>query len=476
MLLPCKPALVVALLASLLTAPPAGAATTEVSFTGGGGVTLHGTIVAPARERGRAPGIVMVHGAGPVTRAEYRDEAEAYARRGIATLIYDKRTSGYSTVDRDYDTLADDALAAVHALRGRPEVNPEKVGIWGLSEGAWVAPLAAVRSPEVAFLVVAGAIGTTPARQQSWAYGQRLAHAGVQGSLVTTMRHRLIRFAQAAGLFAEAAHDPVASWERVRQPVLAVWGALDREAMPAESARIIRRALERGGNDHHTIRSIPGVRHNLNGTHDNGFDRPDLLPATYAELEATWIKSLPARQRPDTPPHRPATGAPPSEPTTWHKPPGPPDQAATGAPPSEPIAWYEAPGLQIAALLIFLVALLGHLAVAVGRGLRGRRGAAPGTRPARWFLIGLLTTVLGFLSYLGVQVVTGAYLIGPVILGRPLPWLALQLTAVATVAAAVRTALATWPARPADRARRALTLTAAAAFVPWTLYWGLIIP
>jgi hypothetical protein len=41
-------------------------------------------------------------GAGPVTREELQAEAEAYARHGIVSLIYDKRTTGYSMLHRDY--------------------------------------------------------------------------------------------------------------------------------------------------------------------------------------------------------------------------------------------------------------------------------------------------------------------------------------------------------------------------------------
>ncbi|MEV4892534.1 acetylxylan esterase, partial [Nonomuraea sp. NPDC055795] len=155
------PALLLLILVAVLPAGPVLAETQavrsgDVTFIGAGGVTLHGTIIGPKATKRHSPAIVMVHGAGPVTREEYRDEAEAYARRGVVTLIYDKRTDGYSTVRRDYAMLATDALAAVRTLRARPEVDPDRVGVWGLSEGGWVAPLAAARSADVAFLIVAG--------------------------------------------------------------------------------------------------------------------------------------------------------------------------------------------------------------------------------------------------------------------------------------------------------------------------------
>lgn len=169
--------LVLAALATLaLAAAPAHAApdglrTTEVSFVGNGGVVLHGTVLAPAASTARLPGLVMLQGASNRGRDELRAEAEAFARRGVVTLLYDKRTVGYSLLRRDYAVLADDALAGLRLLRARGEVDPARVGLWALSEGAFVAPLAANRSSDVKFLITVGAVGVTPVRQTTWQYG-----------------------------------------------------------------------------------------------------------------------------------------------------------------------------------------------------------------------------------------------------------------------------------------------------------------
>jgi fermentation-respiration switch protein FrsA (DUF1100 family) len=104
---------------------PGGFSEEEVGFRSGD-VTLSGTVLVPDGE-GRHPAIALVHGAGP--RERNRLEGEAFARRGILTLIYDKRTEGYSQFERSYELLADDALAAVRTLRGRPDVDLEAVGL-----------------------------------------------------------------------------------------------------------------------------------------------------------------------------------------------------------------------------------------------------------------------------------------------------------------------------------------------------------
>ncbi|HET6290943.1 MAG TPA: alpha/beta fold hydrolase, partial [Amycolatopsis sp.] len=245
----------------------------DVSFTSHG-VTLHGTVVAPEGRGGLAPGIVMVHGSGEHDRDDYRTEAEAFAKAGIATLIYDKRTEGYSLFERNYAVLADDALAAVRALRSRPGVDPARVGVWGLSEGGWVAPLAASKSKDVAFAVTVGANGVSPDRQQSWAFETYLRRGGVTGSMVDMVASTNMRTLAGAGLFPEAGYDPVPVLEKVRQPVLGLWGELDRLTPPGEAVRIFRETLERAGNRQYTLKVFPQAQHGLRRTTD-GFDKLD---------------------------------------------------------------------------------------------------------------------------------------------------------------------------------------------------------
>ncbi|MFE7600762.1 alpha/beta hydrolase family protein [Streptomyces sp. NPDC057494] len=404
----------------------------------------------------------MLPGAGPGERAELRTAAEAYARHGVVTLVYDKRTTGYSMVHRDYSVLADDALAAFRLLQKRPDVDQGKVGLWGLSEGAWSACIAAGRSADVAFLITAGAVGLAPARQQAWAYGEFLRHHRVSGSLVDAMQDTATRQLVGAGLFPEADYNPVPAWERVHQPVLALWGVLDREAAPAESARIIRKALDRGGNTHYTIRFVPAVRHNLNLSEDDGFDRPSVLPAGYADFESSWIERLSG-----------SGGLPPVSVD-----PAPRQDRLSEA--LAPPAWYESPWLQLMAITLFVAGFAGYPLVGVVRRLRGDRHPTPLGRPARWLAGAGLAASVGTLGYLLFCVITAANIIGPVFLGRTLPWLALQGLAVAAVVAAVCTAVAWGRSRPvlsrSERARLSLLMAAGAVFVPWAVQWGLLLP
>jgi uncharacterized protein len=87
---------------------------------------------------------------------------------------------------------------------------------------------------------------------------------------------------------------------------------------------------------------------------------------------------------------------------------------------------------------------------------------------------------VGFLMYLFFMLATAANIIGPVLGGRPLPWLLLQLLAVATVVATGATAVAWRRHRRsltgAGHARLGVLLAAGLVFLPWAAYWGLLIP
>ncbi|MFI6303728.1 alpha/beta hydrolase family protein [Amycolatopsis thailandensis] len=427
---------------------PAAAPDGEVSFTSHG-VTLRGTVVAP-EGGGPAPGIVMVHGSGEHDRDDYRAEAEAFAKAGIATLIYDKRTEGYSLFERDYSVLADDALAAVQALRSRPGVDPARVGVWGLSEGGWVAPLAASKSKDVAFAVTVGANGVSPDRQQSWAFETYLRHGGVTGSMVDMVASTNMRTLAGAGAFPEAGYDPVPVLEKVRQPVLGLWGEQDRLTPPGEAVRIFRETLERTGNRQYTLKVFPQAQHGLRRTTD-GFDKLDGFAPGYLDLVANWVNG---------PKNGPSADPPPVQ--------------ASQSVALAPLAWYEAPWLQIG---VWALALLAFAAYPVTTLFR-RRKDVPLARPARWLAsTGLLATV-GFLAYYVVLTTGAAMAPGPVLFGRTLPWLALQLGAVGVVAAGVVTAVSWWRRRneTSGGVRVGLLLAGAVLFVPWAVHWGLLVP
>ena len=85
-------------------------------------------------------------------------------RRGIAVLRVDDRGVGGSTgnfAEATTKDFASDALAEVEYLKTRKEINPRKIGLIGHSEGGLIAPMVAVESPDIAFIVLMAAPGLT---------------------------------------------------------------------------------------------------------------------------------------------------------------------------------------------------------------------------------------------------------------------------------------------------------------------------
>lgn len=440
--------------------------TVELVVRTSDGLDLPATLRIPAGARGPVPALVLVHGAGPGPREQYQLEAEAYASAGVATLAYDKRTVGYSQTTRSYSRLADDAVAAADLLRTQDGIAPGRVGLLGISEGGWVAPLAAARDLDTAFLILVGANGHTPLRQQVWAEAVKMDAAGVRGSLVDSASMQTFRFIDAVGMFAEARHDPGPVLHRLQLPVLGLWGALDRSTPPVEAVAAFRSGLDQAGLRDYALHTLAGADHSLYPTTDGFRAGPDLVDG-YADLVADWARTS-GRGRPAGPlltgtgeQHRPTAAVPAPR---WY------DGAAAHA---------VATGLMAAGFAGFgLVALRRRLTRTLGP--HGHRVRAPWS--ARLLAAAGPVTLVGTFGYL-VQLafVRGgsAVDVGPLLAGRPLPWLALQALAVTTVAAAALLTVRlvrSPPAARGERLRLGLLLAAGAAFLGWALYWRLLVP
>src|SRR5699024_10631557 len=64
-------------------------------------------------------------------------------------------------------------------MRELPGVDRERVGFYGESEGAWIAPIAAARQPEVDFVILASAPVVSPREQAAYATANYLYNTNV---------------------------------------------------------------------------------------------------------------------------------------------------------------------------------------------------------------------------------------------------------------------------------------------------------
>jgi uncharacterized protein len=124
------------------------------------GARLSGSLVLPRQGQIHAA-VVFIHGSGKQTRNV--TWARRFASEGIAALVYDKRGAGksggkyegeQSVSEKNISLLADDAVAALGVLASHPSLKGVPLGLTGISQAGWIAPLAATRSRLATFLVL----------------------------------------------------------------------------------------------------------------------------------------------------------------------------------------------------------------------------------------------------------------------------------------------------------------------------------
>lgn len=162
--------------------PTVGVVEREIRFTNGG-ASFVGTLFLPKGDS-KYPLVVAAHAAATPTRqhAVIRHLAQRLPTIGHGVFIFDRRGSGASTGDRetaDFPLLADDAIAAARAAAAADaHVDARRIGYWGLSQGGWLAVLAATRDPHAAFAISVSAPLTTPGEQMHFAMDNLLSLRG----------------------------------------------------------------------------------------------------------------------------------------------------------------------------------------------------------------------------------------------------------------------------------------------------------
>jgi pimeloyl-ACP methyl ester carboxylesterase len=237
---------------------------------------------------GGATALVALHGASAGTRDSsplYRHLHETLPPLGIGVATFDRRGEGESAGEPTrgrFDAQARDALAVASAL------GAERSGLWGLSQGGWVAPLAATLSEDVAFVVTIAATGVTPAEQMRYYTRRRLELEGYAPEVVeraVALRLQLEAWVHDVGsapdleaaagepwfplaylpdsLFddrgkrewiAEMDWNPRPVFAAVRVPVLAFYGELDSTSPVEPSVAAWPEA---------TVVVVPGAEHDL---------------------------------------------------------------------------------------------------------------------------------------------------------------------------------------------------------------------
>ena len=303
------------------------------------GITLAGTLTLPKKE-GIFPGVVLITGSGPQNRDEellghrpFLVLSDYLTRNGIAVLRFDDRGTAASTGDFKTATSVDfstDVDAAVAYLKTRKEIDKKKIGLIGHSEGGIIAPIVAVGSKDVAFIVLLA--GTGIRGDQLLLLQQELIGKAMNMSdsdlvktktinrgafdiiLNTSDTEKLKKDLQdylkkvmadhpemevPEGMSEEELinvqieeltspwmqyfirYNPGEMLVKVECPVLAINGEKDLQVPPGINLSEIKKALQKGGNKNVTIKELPGLNHLFQECETGS-------PSEYATIDQTF--------------------------------------------------------------------------------------------------------------------------------------------------------------------------------------------
>jgi dipeptidyl aminopeptidase/acylaminoacyl peptidase len=162
--------------------------------------------------------------------------------------------------------FADDIRAALAYLRTRREIDASRLALVGHSEGGMIAPMVAATDSKLrAIVLMAGPAHTGRAilkYQQEYAADSMLHLTGTKrDSAVRAMAQTLDSAATAEPwihFFLD--YDPVTTAKRVKQPVLILQGATDKQVTPEQAVELAS-AFRAGGNNDVTMKPFPSTDH-----------------------------------------------------------------------------------------------------------------------------------------------------------------------------------------------------------------------
>ena len=325
-------------------------ATEEITFRSGP-FTLVGDLNLP-HGRGPFPVVVFVHGDGPNNRTSgvtYPPIMERMWRAGYATFAWDKPGTGESAGEIDRSRLqhqrAQIVLDAIEVLRSRADIDPEWIGMWGISQAGYVMPRVLQRSDDVAFMIAVSSPGVPGVEQGAYLVTAQAVCAGLPEedrqqveylfSAVERARtyEEYVRYKRALAdypaleslegllnvrvgylrpredwhledLEGDYYWDPMQVIETITIPVLAVFGDRDTQIDPVQGAEAYREALARGGNPHSRVELVPGTDHNILLSETGCLGERERrsragwrdYPPAYLDLIEEWLTGLrPAR-------------------------------------------------------------------------------------------------------------------------------------------------------------------------------------
>jgi hypothetical protein len=259
---------------------------------------------------GPFPVVLFVHGSGPADRTgnmAYLPIMERMLRAGYATFAWDKPGTGESTGTLGEPNLrhqrAQILLDAIELMKSRPDIDPQRIGVWGASQAGYVIPIALTQTQDIAFVICVSCPGVSGEDQTGYqamaiglcqdlpeeklaekerllteldqnrafeTYAQYLDYRGSMAALAALAQVSLASWPvipeetwQANPMENEDLWNPVAVMPQVKAPVLAIYGDQDRQIDPLQAASAYRKALAQAGNPKNQVVVFPDANHGI---------------------------------------------------------------------------------------------------------------------------------------------------------------------------------------------------------------------
>jgi pimeloyl-ACP methyl ester carboxylesterase len=280
------------------------------------------------------PVIIMLHGSGGATRngrVPFIPLIEIFLRNGYAVFSWDKPGSGESTGEfsDELTQRAEILVDGIEVLTDHPSIDPDRIGLWGISQAGWVMPLAIEQSEDVAFMIVVSGGAEDSIEQMAYQVGQQVTCNGgsqEQAELVEQYWAQMNKateyedYREAAEILVEipqvqiaynltlneernwkawprdidAFIDPMEIIEHTTIPMLVFFGELDKNIDPVQGAVAYKAALQSAGNQDYQIKVLQDVGHVLTPAKTGCMN--ELSGSTYTpeylEVLEKWLQQL----------------------------------------------------------------------------------------------------------------------------------------------------------------------------------------
>ncbi|AHY09198.1 Alpha/beta hydrolase family protein [compost metagenome] len=109
---------------------------------------------------GEKPGVVIfVHGDGDINATHggfYRPIWEALSKAGFSSLSWNKPGVGGAPgnwLQQSMDDRTSEVISAIDWIKHQPQLDGQRIALWGASQGGWVLPKVATRYPDICFMI-----------------------------------------------------------------------------------------------------------------------------------------------------------------------------------------------------------------------------------------------------------------------------------------------------------------------------------